>query len=184
MMTVAVFIVGAPGCGKTTLVRALIDLRWATYSNNPKWTVSGRTAAAGHYVGGLFDGADTVPYNGAAKAVEYWRARVAPFVDLTIFDGDRFSDEKSKLAIAAGASRCFCVHLICSDAALAERRVKRGSAQNETWAKGRATKADRFASRFDDNDVLIVDADATEDEVARQVRAFLPSGSSLTGGER
>jgi GTPase SAR1 family protein len=101
---VVLWVVGPPGAGKTSLVRALMDhldpgqTRYLV--DKPKWTVApGLFAAAGHYTGSTFDGADTVPYNGVAAALSSWADGSAfgtpcgPTPPLTILDGDRFSHE-------------------------------------------------------------------------------------------
>ncbi len=143
-MTV-LFIVGPPGAGKTTLVRRLLD-PGSQLIAAPKWTVGPRVCAAGHYSGGTFDGADTVPYNGVQLALAYWESCLAA-VPLTILDGDRFS-HAGVTSWFAGRASLACLHLTTDDAVLGERRALRGSSQSPAWMKGRSTKAARFADSF------------------------------------
>lgn len=162
MKSRSLFVVGPPGVGKTTLVRGLLrmastgDLPPGSYLTQkplPKWTVSmvgtEYYVAAGHYVGGSYDGADTVGYGDVAKQLNDWRDRVLPRVrpSLTIFDGDRFS-HGAALAEVAKHSEVLCLHLDVDERGLKERHALRGSTQNAAWVKGRITKAKRFATDF------------------------------------
>lgn len=137
-----VFVVGEPGVGKTTAVRSLIE-RGSKHSN-PKWTIGESRCFAGHYTGGKFDGADTVPYNGVQKALQFWETYLMK-KRLTVLDGDRFSNEKVLKWFQARTS-VSTVLLHCDEKVAQERRVKRGSAQNESWVRGRKTKSERFWS--------------------------------------
>lgn len=144
-MNLALFVVGAPGVGKTTFVRALLGMPKSIVALNPKpkWTTTGGICAAGHYTGGTFDGADMVPYNGAADALAFWEENLARQYSLSVFDGDRFSNEKALLRIAERV-KCASVLLTADEDTLIRHREARGSNQNASWMRGRATKAERF----------------------------------------
>lgn len=145
------FVLGEPGVGKTTLVRQLLHHPFNPSAKNlteppaPKWTtVDGEICAAGYYRGDAFDGADTVPYNGAHAALVYWSAFYRGF-PLTIFDGARFSTQPSlaMLRRLAPDHAIIGVHLV---GGAAERRAARDRlTQNATWIKGAATRAANFA---------------------------------------
>jgi hypothetical protein len=109
---IIVWVVGEPGVGKTTLVREGLLEDDMELVGPPKWTVGQAVAAAGHYSGGKFDGADTVPYNGAAAALDYWATRLHTF-PLTIFDGDRFSNDNAVKFFHARevTHRLCCIHV-------------------------------------------------------------------------
>lgn len=172
MTRTAVFIVGAPAAGKTTLARRLLRFpseRSAahvavTARPLPLFTVT-RSApwvcAAGHYTGATFDGADRVPYHGAAAALEHWRETYSrlPGV-LSIFDGDRFSHTNAIRYVMKNADRVVCVLLRAPDEVLAERRAARDWNPNPAWLLGRATKAQRVFESFEDPDRVELDGTA------------------------
>lgn len=160
MEQTVLFVVGAPGVGKTTLVRELLgknpydgEIAYEPFLvSKPKWSIYRSKAgdhlacAAGHYTGGTFDGADTVPYNGVKEALEYWNSSLF-LTPLTVFDGDRFSHQGvlNFFNKEVGGLRVRAVHLEAPEEVLVERRKVRGSNQNASWMKGRVTKAERFA---------------------------------------
>lgn len=145
----ALFIVGAPGVGKTSAVRLGLGADPFTVPK-PRWTIGrdGAVWAAGHYLGQTFDGADTVPYNGAREALTFWERKAT--ARLTIFDGDRFSNEAAiaHVEAALGEANVLCVHLTAGGSVLDARRAARGSKQNASWMAGRVTKASNVATRF------------------------------------
>lgn len=176
-MSIALFILGAPGVGKTTVVRQLVPAllpdsgKTITEIASPKWTVTtDRTALAGHWRGTTFDGGDTIPYTGARAALEFWRDNILSKVDLTIFDGDRFSTKPSLEFIRATGVRVAGVHLVASQTHLDLRRAARNSNQNETWLKGRVTKAANFARLIGAADI---DAMRSTIETAQVIRGVL-----------
>jgi DNA polymerase III delta prime subunit len=200
-MHTAVFVVGPPGVGKTSAMRVLLgeDYRRFTLEENGrvKWTFSEPYAFAGHYGLGTFDGADTVPNDGWEPNLDYWQAEILPNKNFqfTVFDGDRFSHANAQKRLEDAGARVLCVHLTASDEAMKARREERGSNQNETWLKGRVSKAKAFAERFkpketealfddmfgggaDDSEtenrlLEVVVEDITPEQVADKVKTFL-----------
>lgn len=157
---IALFVVGPPGVGKTAVVREMIGFPdvLRTEGEYPRWTVNlaRNVAAAGHYTGATFDGADTVPYSGASRALSYWEDHLSAF-KTTIFDGDRFS-HSSALARVSMRAKIVCVLLTAPADVLDARRAARGSQQNAAWMKGRATKAERFAALCQTSYTLAADS--------------------------
>ncbi len=150
-MSTALFIVGPPAAGKTTLARQLLgDVTHLVAK--PKWTIGDRVCAAGHYTGDTFDGADRVGYNQVADTLGYWRDNIAPTAKLTIFDGDRFSYVGAVKYVAQHCKRVCCVFVDADEWVLAPRRAARNWAPDPTWLKGRETKAARFYFLFPEAD--------------------------------
>lgn len=65
-----------------------------------------------------------------------------------VLDGDKLANAGAVALAREAGARVFCVHLV-APALAAERRKARGTKQNETWVKGRATKARRFFEAFE-----------------------------------
>lgn len=197
------YVLGAPGVGKTTLVRSILATTSATLRFTdppaPKFTIAfdgtwRSIVAAGYYKGETFDGADTVPYSGATKAIEYWAANqnrpdsVVDGVDvgvvvaltkpaeLTIFDGARFATRPSleRLRKLAPDHRIIGVHLVASPEELAARRMQRGSNQNPAWMKGATTGARNIAALIGAQEVR---AEGTAERVLARVLDVVHYGS-------
>jgi len=165
-MGIALYLVGAPGIGKTTLARNLLgigphgELPLGGYLiAKPKWTVTPKACAGGHYTGGTFDGADMVPAPAYKEALLYWAKDLAPAKRLTLLDGDRFSMPNA-LAIVREHAHVVVAHLTAPDEVHAARRAARGSKQDPTWAKGRVTKAANFVEHAKKLGHLIVTLNA------------------------
>lgn len=178
MKPTAVWIVGAPGVGKTSIAREIMEFdKPYVLHPSPKWTVGSEIVAAGHYDGSTFDGSDTVPYSGAKVALDYWQSKLLPAARLTIFDGDRFSDIGCFERVRSSDVVLRIVHVVASDEVLSQRRMARGSTQSPSWMKGRATKAARFA-KLDSKSILLessaVNA-ASPKELAVIIMSFLCS---------
>lgn len=171
-MTV-LFVVGPPGVGKTTLIRRFIE-PGSAFIGAPKWTVGERVCAAGHYTGAKFDGADTVPYNGVLTALAFWEQRLVDRA-LTIFDGDRFSYAGVRAFFRERDVPQLCVHLDAPPGVLTARRAARGSNQNETWIKGRASKASKFAADFLGTAGARIDASRSTDDLFAETTHWLAS---------
>jgi len=178
------YVLGEPGIGKTTTVRFLLQdarIREQPYVEQtytkppaPKWTIARDVVAAGLYQGMAFDGADTIPYNGARAALEYWRDNLAPTARLTVLDGARFSTKPSLAFLRELGATIVGVHLVAANAA-AERRSARATAagvreQSKNWVKGAASGAYNFAAAIGAHKI---DANRTALLVASDVFAFV-----------
>ena len=197
----AIFVVGSPGVGKTSAVRSLIQGTPERFTHPEsgaiKWTFSSPFCLAGHYGLGTFDGADTIPYDGAAPCLKFWREHLLPSgkYAYTIFDGDRFSNSTAQASIESTPGvLALCAYIYAPDEVLDRRRLGRGSDQNPTWMAGRATKARNFADRFKPDDpafddmfggsdseekpnrlIEISSSEHSPDEVGRLIKAFADS---------
>jgi hypothetical protein len=159
---IALWVVGEPGVGKTTLVREVLGRAGAERHliARPKWTTVGGLVAAGHYTGAAFDGADTVPYNGARAALDFWKQMLLNKATGTIFDGDRFSNVAVREYIGDKAIQR-CILMTGSPGFVQSRRDARGSKQDPTWLRGRATKALRFFQAFPVESRVMLDLEKT-----------------------
>lgn len=144
------WVVGEPGVGKTTLCRRfLVQLapEGQTWKNdNPKWTGFGKDiAAAGHWRGDAFDGADTLPISQIKSAMKFWLD--TPSIRIALIDGDKLSNKGAVEMAKEACARLVCFWMVGSKVA-EYRRELRGTNQNETWVAGRQTKARNFANTF------------------------------------
>lgn len=173
-MTTVLWLVGPPGVGKTTLARKIIG-QVQELVEKPKLTVAEFATAAGHYTGAVYDGADTVPYNGAAQVIDLWKQVFVTARPLFLLDGDRFSNANCKAMLAGEGIRQRCILLTGSEELLAQRRYIRGSTQDSAWMAGRATKANNFARTFPEGDLLTLDAEGKD--LILKVREWLDAAS-------
>jgi len=166
---ISLFIVGAPGAGKTTLARRVLQ-RGGDFvlHPRPKWSVGASCVAAGHYTDDVFSGGDTVPYSGARACLEFWASELVSTRELTIFDGSRFATRPS-LAYVRERSRVVCVYVDATPDELAARRAARGSDQDPAWMRGAETRARNFADLVGATRVRV------EDAYDRVVDVVLPS---------
>lgn len=181
MKHTVLWLVGSPGVGKTTLVRALLGEK-RTLIASPKWTLTDEYIAAGWYTGQPFDGADTVPYNGAAAALDFWQQKLlrrgAP---VTILDGDRFSNatalaffrQQAELARPPVSIELRCLYASMNEASEESRRKSRGAEQNASWVKGRRTKALNFYTAFEGTKLKLDFEGFTAAELAHTTVAWL-----------
>ena len=144
-------IIGAPGTGKTTVVREWMKSReWST--DRPvdllDTHVSGDIRLLGKYQNDdVFGGTDKLSMAVQPKAVEYLDnpSRV------TVFEGDRLTSIKFFEAAKSKGFDIKIIQLTVSDSVREERYKERGSEQNETWLNGRLTKVKNVSDAFSGN---------------------------------
>jgi thymidylate kinase len=148
-----IYVIGAPGAGKTTLTEAFTrtwtetakleaPIKYRTHD-----TPYGKAISLG-WLRPSFGGTDTLG-NTAIVAIEPWLPTVK--ADLIYGEGDRLANARFfELAKSLGKLHLF--YLNTDPALCAERRRQRseltGKVQNETWVKGRETKHRNLASTY------------------------------------
>lgn len=144
-------IIGAPGTGKTTLMRSWMERRsWVT--DRPVDLVDSHVSedvrVLGKYANeDVFGGTDKLSMAVQPKAVEYLDnpSRV------TVFEGDRLTSIKFFEAAQSKGFEIKIIQLTVSDEVREERYKERGSEQNETWLNGRLTKVKNVSNAFSGN---------------------------------
>ncbi len=140
------YVLGAPGVGKTSVIRHMLPD--PVIVEKPKWTISGKVCAAGHYTGRTFDGADRIPYTHGILTLEYWYQHLRGTMDLTILDGARLSTQPCLEYLQNSSVPIRGVLLTTSPEILKARRESRGSEQNPQWMRGAETRANNFAAKI------------------------------------
>jgi hypothetical protein len=141
-----VYLIGAPGAGKTTLMQALVAKCQPYRALRPfGFTVlacpdKSEAAMLGITREGGFSGTDALSMSVQPK-VEDWM-RTAPY-ELVLGEGDRLGNVKFLSAMLNLNWRVNVAHLIASPDLLDIRCAERGSNQSATWRSGRATKVRR-----------------------------------------
>lgn len=161
-----VYVIGEPGSGKTTAARKLIEqlgpaILLQGTAKGMLFHESG-TLLLGHYDERTFSGTDTLSYTAAEEVTAFLLTQAQGLGVKCVFgEGDR-------LANSAFFSQCatFCeLTVVCFTVApetAAKRRAERGSNQNPTWVKGRASKVRRLAAEFKAKEIPTDFASPTE----------------------
>lgn len=144
-------IIGAPGTGKTTLVREWMKSReWS--KDKPvdllDTHVSNDIRLLGKYEhDSLFSGTDKLSMAVQPKAVEYLD-NPSP---VTIFEGDRLTSIKFFEAAQSKGFEIKIIQLTVPDEVREQRYKERGSEQDPTWLNGRLTKVKNVSNAFSGN---------------------------------
>jgi len=157
MNRVLVMLVGEPGSGKTTAMRALtaayarteVSLGGCPFmrldSDHPPPGMPATIIELGRDREGHFGGTDALAMNISPKAIA---AMGLLHPGLVLAEGDRLAHDRF---LGACEDQGWTVHvaaLATPPHLAAERRAERGTGQNETWVRGRRTKAVALAQRW------------------------------------
>lgn len=88
-----VFLVGAPGAGKTTALRQMaLPSDSQTPDTEVRWTIRKPHAFIGHYENKILDGGDRVARHANLLCLEYWRRNILtdPSIEVTFLDGEMY----------------------------------------------------------------------------------------------
>lgn len=140
-----IYLIGQPGAGKSTLFDAVLRPERRGAVNDPiPHTVLGKRSD-GAELGARraqFSGTDALPMDVIVQAESFVRRRPYPNM---VAEGDRLACDRFFTAVLDAGYALELVYLDVPDALAAQRRSRRGSRQNESWVKGRATKAATLA---------------------------------------
>jgi hypothetical protein len=163
------YLIGEPGVGKSTLMRAITDgwlgvevakpFAHVDYFPGDCEVVLGVSPLATQL------GRDDGPYPGTDRLSMGVLPMALKFVDtlevpLVLAEGDRLATMK----FLGPVSQRFSVTLVrlsATDELLEARRRERGSAQNSTWLKGRATKVARLVDAWTESGGRSITLDAS-----------------------
>jgi hypothetical protein len=88
-----VFVVGAPGAGKTTALRMLLDPADSQVMDTEvRWALRAPYAFIGNYEGKTLEGGDRVARHANLLSLEYWRRHILPDpqYQVTFLDGEMY----------------------------------------------------------------------------------------------
>lgn len=145
-----VYVIGAPGAGKTTLVGGLVGPTGWTEQSEPIPHLSRGPIRMPGRRRVPFGGTDTLAMNIARKAEAWIASLPAPLV---IGEGDRLAYGRFFDVAASAGYRLHLIHLGVRPEEAERRRAARADElgvppQNPTWVQGRTSKAGRLAAQF------------------------------------
>lgn len=155
-MRKAIFIIGVPGTGKTTLTRQIMK-RLASKAEGYGTSDQVPLIPFNHYrlpdeswkVLGKFSENPTTYAEGTDKMSMGCQPHFNNWIDLQsanlLIEGDRLANMKSVKALQKADYEISAFVLTADDATLNARYEERGSNQNPTFLKGRATKVKNLA---------------------------------------
>lgn len=147
-------IIGAPGTGKSTLMKHFMD-RW-------EWDYH-RTGLIDHYVSGdlivlgkydpeeVFGGTDKLSMSCQKEALEFIKSQEGKIV---LYEGDRLTSRVFFNDIQEAGIGLTIIALDCPEDIREERYAARGSAQNQTWLAGRVKKVQNIIEEFGESQTL------------------------------
>jgi len=149
-----IYIIGAPGSGKTTLVEALkqnwtlIEEDHHPFKHESYTTQDGKLVISLGATKPPFSGTDTLGYT-VINIVEEWIKNT--YADIVIGEGDRLATDRFMEA-AKQAGELHLFYLNTNPAIASDRRAARAlqygtKQQNPSWVAGRATKHYNLANR-------------------------------------
>lgn len=162
-MPALVYVIGAPGVGKSTVVRAALG---------PAERTVLKPVAHQFHQGGVvqlgrereaFSGTDALAMNAGPRVIDWLTGPDAPAVVLG--EGDRLAYDGFFQAMLDSGRELHVVHLVAPRRVLEARREERalrtGSAQNPRWVRGRETRVRNLAQRWRPLRLYNTDLDAT-----------------------
>ena len=177
-MSDLVYLSGAPGAGKSTLMAALTEgLDRVAVKDPVPHDIIGTTGAVAELGKrrNNFPGTDTLAMNIQPKAVAW--IGTLPY-RVMLGEGDRLGNSGFLTAAVTAGYRVWLFHLGASGELLDQRCALRGSKQNLAWRAGRATKADNLAKwARTQPGIVVTDLDARTDPATNvlAIRQLVPA---------
>lgn len=185
-MGVLLYLVGAPGAGKSTLMRALTAGCWRVAKDQPvphdALVDQAAAATVGLELGRSrpnFPGTDTLAMNISPRACAWVESGGAG--RLVLGEGARLGHIAFLDAAARGGYRVVVGYVHAPPDVTDERCASRGSNQNPAWRRGAATRAARLADYAAHHHVLeLLDSSLNAPEaLVRALRVAVPQLSRL-----
>ena len=158
-MKTLIAVIGAPGTGKTTLMKEWMS-RWDwEYRRDGQLDhyVSGDLILLGVYPEGeTFGGTDKLSMSIAPQVVEFLDKNQDKVV---VFEGDRLNSKKFFNTVIDKGWNLRIVALNVSDAERERRYEERGSDQDPTWLQGRISKVENVIAEFGPQQTLFGEED-------------------------
>lgn len=186
MTATLVYLIGPPGVGKSTTMNRLTAGCARSHKAKPvshEALVDPATADTVAVELGKarpgFPGTDTLPMNVSPTAAAWIAERPH---QLVVAEGDRLAHIGFLDAARAAGYEVVLAYLHAPDTTVDARCAQRGSQQNDSWRRGRATKAANLADKAEaaGHTVLRVDtATANPAAVATLLRGLVPALTAL-----
>lgn len=183
-----VYLIGAPGVGKSTLMDALTRQATLVASiqkpfRHIEWGDRGDFLAA--ELGGrrrLFSGTDMLAFNAQPRVIEWMSDGRGQRYQLVLGEGDRLGNVRFLDACRRAGWLVHLVDLYLPDRDLDLRHAARGMKQNDAWRRGRATKARNVARWAREAGIHTwgMSAGYTPGELADRCRDYIPILRRLT----
>ena len=163
-----VYIIGLPGTGKSTLMRAILD----KMSDDPKAELRKEegvtfhvfpdyeTIVLGIYDEQVFSGTDRLSKSIGPKFREWLPKAKDKYPGWTLLgEGERFSNNPNLDAMFEIGSPMELLHTFVDEETLEERRRARNNTQDPKWMKGMKTRITNLCKKYDTTELDLSDWD-------------------------
>lgn len=175
------YIIGEPGAGKSTLMRAIFEgvpsVQVAARVPHIAYHRTGHASAAqlGKERENGFGGTDAMAMSIQPKVLAWLASEPYPLI---VAEGDRLGNDKFFREVRDQGHKLDVVLLGVPPEYAAERRARRGSTQDDTWLKGRQTKVTNLAQEWA---TVRLDGTLPPDRLAEQCRVSVPTLAPFFG---
>ncbi len=180
----ALYIIGEPGAGKSTLVETLTGDALVVTGRKPLahrtyLTAAGGVTELGAREPGRFGGTDALSMSAIVQAEAWVTDGSWPAGSLLMAEGDRLACDRFFNALLAGGWQLRIAHLDVPPEVAAARREARGSAQDPAWVRGRRTKVANLLDRWEGDRLYRLDGEKDPYTLARELAIVSPVAGAL-----